>query len=200
MISAVILAAGKSERMGQMKQLLRFGGSTILATTIDRYTNSVVDEVIVVLGHDAETVRPVISGRPLKVVVNTDYRQGISTSIITGLKNIDNHAGAVLIALGDQPLIDIGTINLLIAEFSNHEKGIAVPIYRERRGHPVIFSIKYKNELLSLIGDTGARDVIRRHLSDVLEVPVNNEAVCLDIDTPESYQSALSRLEKNPES
>jgi molybdenum cofactor cytidylyltransferase len=187
MISAIVMAAGESKRMGKLKQLLPLGDSTILAQTIDNLLKTKVSEVIVVLGHKAEEVRKAIPDRPVKVTVNPAYQQGMSTSIVTGLNLVSDKARAVMLALGDQPFVDSQTVNKLVDEFNSHNKGIAVPVYRSRRGHPVIFAISYKDELLGLEGDIGGREIINRHPDDVLEVAVNCEGVCIDIDTEESY-------------
>jgi molybdenum cofactor cytidylyltransferase len=187
MLSAILLAAGKSQRMGKLKQLMPFGKSTIVEQAIDNLLNSAVDEVIVVLGHKAEEITKTIAARAVKIIVNPYYPQGMSTSIIAGLILVDPEAQAVMLALGDQPLVDSQTINHLITEFSQHHKGIAVPTYKGKRGHPVVFAIKYKAELLTLKGDIGAREIISRHPDDVLEVAVASESVVSDIDTEDDY-------------
>jgi molybdenum cofactor cytidylyltransferase len=189
MLSAILLAAGKSQRMGKLKQLMPFGKSTIIEQAIDNLLSSAVDETIVVVGYRAEEIEKTIAARAVKIAVNPDYPQGMSTSIIAGLKLVSSQAQAVMLALGDQPLVDSQTINRLIAEFSRHDKGIAVPTYKGKRGHPVIFAIKYKPELLKLKGDIGAREIIRHHPDDVLEVAVASESVIADIDTRDDYRS-----------
>ena len=188
MISAILLAAGESRRMGKPKQLLPFGSSTILAETVNNLLDSRVDEVIVVLGFRAEEMMEKIDLKPVRTVVNPVYRQGMSTSMIAGLNLVASQAQAVMFALGDQPVINSQTINRLIAEFCNHDKGIAIPTYQDKRGHPVIFAIRYRSELLRLKGDIGGREIIDRHPEDVLEVAVNCEGVCIDIDTGEQLQ------------
>jgi len=183
MISAILLAAGESKRMGKPKQLMPLGRTSILEQTIDNYLNSEVNEVIVVLGHRAEEAKRIMAARPVKLAINPNYQQGMSTSIIAGLNMVDSRAQAVVIALGDQPFIDSQTLNRLIDEFYNHDKGIVIPVYRGRRGHPVIFAIRYKDELFRLKGDIGGREIIDRYPDDVLEVPVNCEGIYIDIDT-----------------
>jgi molybdenum cofactor cytidylyltransferase len=183
MISAILLAAGESKRMGKPKQLMPLGRTSILEQTIDNYLNSEVNEVIVVLGHRAEEAKRIMAARPVKLAINPNYQQGMSTSIIAGLNMVDSRARAVVIALGDQPFIDSQTLNRLIDEFYNHDKGIVIPVYRGRRGHPVIFAIRYKDELFRLKGDIGGREIIDRYPDDVLEVPVNCEGIYIDIDT-----------------
>jgi molybdenum cofactor cytidylyltransferase len=196
MISAILLAAGESNRMGQPKQLMPFDQSTIVERTIDNLLNSAVSETIVVLGYREQDVRKTIADQPVKIAINPDYQQGMSASVIAGLKQVDKRAQAVLIALGDQPFVDSQTINTLVEAFIANNRGIIIPVYQGRRGNPVIFAIKYKGELWNLKGDIGGREIINHHPDDVLEVAVNCEGVLLDIDTAENYTS-MTKL--NPE-
>ena len=190
-ISAILLAAGESRRMGQLKQLMPFSQSTIVEQAVDNVLNSSVKQVIVVLGYRADEVVNAIGDRPVKVVTNPDYHRGMSTSIMAGLKMVDSRARAVMLTLGDQPLVDGQTIDNLVEAFTAGTKGIAVPVYRGRRGHPVIFDIRYKDELLKLEGDIGGREIIARNPDDVLEVAVDCEGVCIDIDDLDSYDSRI---------
>jgi molybdenum cofactor cytidylyltransferase len=192
MLSAIILAAGESKRMGEAKQLMPLGKSTLLEQAIDNLLNSSVDETIVVLGHKAEEITRKIANKPVKVVINPDYQQGMSTSIVAGLIMVDPRSRAVMLALGDQPLVASRTINQLIEAFNKNRKGIAVPTYQGRRGHPIIFDIKYKAELFKLKGDIGGREIIQNHPKDVFMVAVDSESVVSDIDTKDDYQSQLS--------
>ena len=197
MISVILLAAGESKRMGNLKQLMPFGRSTIMEQPIDALLGSAVDEVIVVVGHRSEEVIKTIGTRPVKLAVNPDYMQGMSTSIVAGIKLIDRKSGAVMLAFGDQPFIDSRTVNRLIKEFRNCDKGIAIPTYQGRRGHPIIFDIKYKKSLLALTGDIGGRQILHDHPGDILEVAVNSEGVTIDIDTIDDYNSYLAKRSKN---
>jgi len=192
MVSAILLAAGKSKRMGEPKQLMPFGQSTILEQAINNLLSSAVNEVIVVLGYKAEEIKKTVAAKPVKIAINPDYKQGMSTSIIAGLNLVDRQAQAVMLALGDQPLVDSQLINQLIEEFYNHDKGIVIPTYHGKRGHPTIFAIKYKQKLLELTGDIGARQIIKDHPDDVLEIAVDSESVITDIDTINDYRSQLS--------
>jgi molybdenum cofactor cytidylyltransferase len=196
MISAILLAAGESNRMGQPKQLMPFDQITIVERTIDNLLNSAVSETIVVLGYKDEEIRKTIASKPIKIAINPDYQQGMSTSIIAGLKQVDKKARAVIIALGDQPFVNSQTITSLVEAFIANNRGILIPVYQGRRGNPVIFAIKYKNELLNLKGDVGGREIIKRHPDDVLEVAVNCEGVLLDIDTMENYTPITLNPEK----
>jgi len=189
MISAILLAAGESKRMGKPKQLMPFGQNTVVEQVIDNLLSSVVNEVIVVVGYRAEEVIKSIVSKPVKIAINPNYQQGMSTSIIAGLNLVDSRAQAVMLALGDQPLIKSQTINRLIEEFYNHDKGIAIPTYQGGRGHPIIFAIKYKEKLLELKGDMGGRQIVKDHPNDILEVAVDAESIITDIDTISDYQS-----------
>jgi molybdenum cofactor cytidylyltransferase len=191
MVSAILLAAGESRRMGKPKLLLPLGDSTVLEKAIDNLLNSRVDEVIVVVGDRAQEMIERIGSRPVKVTVNPAYRQGMSTSIVAGLNLVDDNARAVMLALADQPLIDSQTINKLIEAFIGHDRGIVVPAYKGRRGHPVIFSTRYKEELLGLGGDIGGRQIIKEHANDVLELAVDSQGINIDIDTRDDYHSQV---------
>ena len=183
-VSAILLAAGEARRMGRLKQIMPLGGSsTMVEQTLDNLLASRVSEVIVVLGHRAEEVKRRIADRPVKIMVNPIYQKGMGTSIAAGLNLVDSQAGAVLLALADQPFVDSQTIGRLVEEFQAHDKGIAIPTYRGRRGHPIIFSMKYKVQLSGLTSDIGGREIIKEHPADILEVAVDCEGVIIDIDT-----------------
>lgn len=190
MLAVIILAAGESRCMGKPKQLMPLGKTTILEQTINNFVNSTVNEVIVVVGNRAEEIVNVIANRPVILTLNPSYRQGMSTSIVAGLNSISSDkTQGVMLALADQPFVDTQTINHLVEAFGAHNKGIAIPIYQGRRGRPVIFAIKYKEELLRLKGDIGGRQIIDKHPDDILEVTVNCEGINIDIDTMGNYHS-----------
>lgn len=193
MVSAILLAAGEGKRMGRPKLLMPFGRYTVLEQTIDNLLSSNVDEVVVVLGARAGEIKHVIADRPVKVMINPDYHRGMSTSLIAGLKQVDGKAQKVMVALADQPLIDGETYNRLIEASLGCDKGIVVPTYQTKRGNPVIFSIKYKSELLGLEGDVGGREILKKHPDDIFEVAVDSESVNIDINTLDDYYSHLEQ-------
>lgn len=195
-ISAIILAAGESKRMSRPKQLMPWGRSTILEQTTDNFLKSEANEVIVVLGHRAEEMADLLANRPVIIVKNPAYREGMSTSIAAGLSSISEKTKGVMFALADQPSVDYQTINHLMRASNACHKGIAVPVYHGKRGHPVIFSIRYKDELLKLTGDIGGREIIKRHSSDVLELAVDCEGICTDLDTVDNYNLERCKLGK----
>jgi molybdenum cofactor cytidylyltransferase len=189
-ISAIVLAAGQSKRMRNLKQLLYMGSQTLLERALDTYIASTVSQVIVVVGAAAEEVVESIGQRPVDIIVNERYKDGMSTSMIKGLEMVDEKAAAVLFALVDQPFVDSTTIDRLIDGFISGEKGIVVPVYQGRRGNPVIFDIKYRRELQLLSGDRGGKTIVECHFDDVLEVEVNCRGVVEDIDTVDEYNKA----------
>jgi molybdenum cofactor cytidylyltransferase len=187
--SVIILAAGESRRMGSPKLLLPLAGRSLIQCTVDRYLASDATEVVVVAGGEIEGISKVLAGSSVKIVDNPDYADGMSTSILAGLRQINPSAGAVMLALGDQPFVDTATINRILEAFNAHAFGIALPICLGRRGHPVVFDLKYRPDLLKLTGDVGARSVIGTHPDDILEVAVTSKAVLRDIDLPEDYDA-----------
>jgi molybdenum cofactor cytidylyltransferase len=189
-ISALLLAAGKGERMGGVKQLLSLGERRMIEAALDNLHGSRCDEIIVVLGFAVDEVRPLVEGKEgVTVVINPQFEEGMSTSIQQGLKEISPRATGILIALADQPFIPPEVMNALIEGFQAGIKGIVLPVYEGKRGHPVILDRKkYEAELLELSGDVGGKEIVQGHPEDVLEVAVASKGVLMDIDAPEDYQ------------
>jgi molybdenum cofactor cytidylyltransferase len=193
MISAILLAAGESRRMGRPKLLLKWGGSTIIEKSVDTLLASKIDELIVVLGHQAQAILRKLGTRRLKAVVNPRYRMGMSTSIRTGIGQVSSTSEALLIALADQPLIERDLIDHLIDTYGRNPQGIVLPTYKGKRGHPVILnSNRYRGEIETVVGDAGCRPVLEHHPGDILEVPVDSEGVVVDIDSWEHYRSTAA--------
>lgn len=191
-ISAILLAAGQSKRLKGPKLLLPLRNSTILETSIENLLSSKVDELILVLGHKAEEKRKRIDSSRIKIVLNPAYKYGISSSLKVGINMSNINASGMLIALADQPFVGAEIINRLITGFISGGRGIVYPVYNGQRGHPVIFSNRYREELLRLEGDTGARRIIERHKDDILEIEVDSLMIHFDIDTQEDYLTSLT--------
>ena len=193
MISAIVIAAGESKRMGRTKQLLSWQGKVLLQHALDAILGSEVDEVILVLGCEAGRILEEVDTQKIKVVINPDYAQGMITSIQEGLKALQRRAEAFFIVLGDQPGISPQIYNQLIYEFRRvyPSKRILLPTYQGKRGHPALFSIDYREEGSALKGDVGFRQIILDHPSDLLLSEMDARAVLEDIDTPEDYENLL---------
>lgn len=196
-ISAILLGAGESKRMGENKLLLPWGKKTILHQSLKTLLNSRVKEVILVVNDHIDPLIRTIHHRRVKVVLNPDYRQGMSRSIQKGVEATDPDSHGILIALADQPFIRSRTIDVLIDAFHERKGRIIVPSFRGKRGHPVIFPQKFREELLRLVGDEGGKTILGRHPEEVYVVPVKASGVVRDIDTPTDYRKAL-RTRKKP--
>jgi molybdenum cofactor cytidylyltransferase len=194
MNSAIIVAAGKSERMGRNKLLLPFGARTVLQRTLDNLLASRAGEIIVVLGSKAQEINDSIGERNATVVLNPNFAKGMSTSLVTGLGMVSQGASFILVALGDQPLITAHIYNKLIEAALTSTKGIIVPTFEGQRGNPILISTGYRKDLLKQTGDIGGRELMKDNPSDVLEVPVDSEAVLVNINTKEEYEKRLKGL------
>ena len=194
MISAVVLAAGESTRFGSPKQLLKMGGRTLLETVVGRFTESRVDEVIVVLGRDSELIQRKVALGRARVVTNRDYEKGLSSSIRTGIEAVGRESGAVILALGDQPLILVATIGALVQSYLETGGPVVAPYFRRQRGNPVLFDRKLFPYLKRIEGDRGAKAVIKEHGWKVVRVDVKDPGVLLDIDSEADYRRVLGEL------
>lgn len=186
-ISAILLGAGESKRMGVNKLLLPWKKKTVLQHCFDTLVQSNVKEVVVVISDRAKGMKNQFKGRKVKVIMNPHYRKGMSTSIQRGIQAIDPGSEGILVAFGDMPFVMGRTINSLIRAFAQRKGGIILPSFQGRKGHPVIFHKRYKKELLRLEGDVGGRSIIERHPEDVGVIPVKSEGVLKDIDTWRDY-------------
>ncbi|HXB74389.1 MAG TPA: NTP transferase domain-containing protein [Candidatus Acidoferrales bacterium] len=183
-ISAVILAAGKSSRMGSLKQLLPLGGSTLLENVLTNLRRSQIDEIVLVLGFSADAIRRQTPLDGVKVVVNEAYGEGMGTSVRTGIAQVSPQADAALVVLADQPFVQPETIDQLIRLYRERKPQIVIPVYQGFRGNPVLLDRSVFPELLGLAGDIGCRAVFGSHTENILKAPVDDIGVLLDIDTP----------------
>lgn len=188
MISAVLLAAGESRRMGQFKQLMDYRGKTFVARCADSLIASRAGEVIVVTGHRDRDVRLALEGRAVIFAHNRDYRSGMSSSVKRGIAAVSQESRACLIALGDQPQIETEIINRVIGAYEESRPLIVVPIYDGRNGHPVLIDMKLREEILAMDDSKGLREVVHAHASETLRIEVSSEAVLMDFDLPEDYE------------
>ena len=192
MISAIVLAAGESRRMGQQKVLLPFGPSTILEEILRAIEGSHVAETIVVTGHNPTPIEELLAGRAVTMVHNDHYLDGgMLSSIRRGLQAVDPATTGVMLFLGDQPQVSTPLINHLIDAFTANEGQILVPSYEGRRGHPFLFDVGYRQTILEEFDDTGLRGLLQRHPDRVQELPWDDAHILNDLDTPEDYARAL---------
>ncbi len=193
MITAILLAAGRSQRMGQPKLLLPWHGISLVRHVAQTALCSSIDELLVVVGHRAKHVMAALDGLPVRIVHNDAFLEGQSTSIRAGLAALDPATAAVLILLADQPLIRAQTLDTLISVYRREQPLIVAPRYKDQRGNPVLFAQALFPQLLKLAGDEGARAILKAYAPQTVMVDVADEGVVLDIDTPEAYQQVWER-------
>jgi molybdenum cofactor cytidylyltransferase len=184
--------------MGRPKALLAVGqGDTFLSRVTRTLLDGGVEEVVVVVGADADAIRASVirEGTPARVVENPDYEQGQLSSLVTALRAID-HPGvtAALVTLIDVPLVAAATVQTLLRAFREHDALIVRPTSNGRHGHPVIFDRRLFDELRRVNPAEGAKAVVRGHAAELLDVEVPDEGAFADIDTPEDYERWIGPL------
>ncbi len=184
MISAIVLAAGKSERMGRPKALLPFRGRTFLGNILEAISHTSIEDTFVVLGHHRDEIERSLS-LP-SVVFNPNYEQGMITSFQTGIRALSWDASGAFLFLVDHPIVETATIEAMIMNLAPNR--IVLPTFEGRRGHPVLFSSEVLEEILALPSTEGANIVVRKNPARIVEVPVSTAGILVDIDTPEQFE------------
>ena len=175
--------------MGTPKQLLRIDGQTILERTLNNVRASDAAEIVLVLGHAAESVEQAISTGQVRVVHNPDYQQGMGTSLRTGLAAVSANASAALIVLADQPFVRPETFNGLIACHRESRSQIIIPMYQGFRGNPVLLDRSVFEEVKGLNGDIGCRAIFGEHTEGICKLPVDDAGILLDIDSRSDFEA-----------
>jgi molybdenum cofactor cytidylyltransferase len=191
MLAAVILSGGASSRMGSPKALLAYQGRPFLEHLLEATSQPQIGVRRVVLGAHAEPIAKAIKLKADEIVVNEDWEKGQLTSIHAALRSLPPGTDGILLCLIDHPLISANLIQELIEQFYASKKPIVLPVYEERRGHPVIFSASLYDELLHAPLETGARAVVWAHRGDIHEVRTNEEGCVLNLNDPDTMQKAL---------
>jgi molybdenum cofactor cytidylyltransferase len=191
-VAAIVLAAGRSTRMGGPNKLLaELDGKKLVRIVAEQARASKASEVIVVTGHQAELVEQALAGLDVRFVRNPDYAGGLASSVKTGIAAVADAVDAAVVCLGDMPMVSRELLDRLIDAFEPDRGNlIVVPVSDGRRGNPVLWSRRFFKELMTLDGDVGARHLIARHTEAVAEVPVDGDGAFLDIDTPQALEAA----------
>lgn len=194
-VGAVVLAAGLSSRMGSMKVLLSWqDGKTILEHILLQLIAAKPDHICVVTGHMADAVRAIAAPLGVQVVHNPDYQQGeMLSSVKVGLSQLPAHLAAAMIVLGDQPRIQVRTVQQVMSAYAEGVGDIIAPSYQMRRGHPILIDRRYWRELLDLPPNGAPRDVINKYAANIGYVNVNTDSILTDVDTPQAYQEERRR-------
>ncbi|TAK92798.1 MAG: nucleotidyltransferase family protein [Verrucomicrobia bacterium] len=191
MICAVVLAAGRSERMGTQKLLLPLGGKPVIARIVDELRQSSHDRIVVVVGRDGEKVRHALAGRDVTFATNPDFNGDMLSSIRCGLRATLPDCEAALIVLGDQPNLTAQLVEKLTRAFADMPGKIIVPANGGHRGHPLLIPTRLAAELLTGYEKTGLRGLLDAHAAEVCRIEVADSALLEDMDTPEDYQRLL---------
>jgi molybdenum cofactor cytidylyltransferase len=202
MVSAVVLAAGMSTRMGRNKLLLSFRDKPLVVHAVDTLLASKAGEIIVVLGHESEKVWDQLEayagdaskwaekGR-VRLIKNPEYRDGLSTSVRTGVQAVSPEAEAIMIYLADQPLLETGDVDRIIGAFASakaNDKMIVVPFFKGERGNPVILDAALRDSILGIAGDVGCKGVIKRYPEKIYTIEMDNDHVVRDVDDVQAYE------------
>jgi molybdenum cofactor cytidylyltransferase len=195
-VTAVVLAAGAAQRFGGLKQLLPVRGTTMLEHVIGQVRAAGVYEVVVVLGCHADRIaRHVPDG--CRIVRNVNWWEGLSSSVRAGLEAVCSSSGAALFVPADQPNLGAEVVGRILEAYYRTASAIVAPFYGQEHGAPVLFDRGLFGELTALEGDVGGRTVVARHRQDVYAVPVESQAVLLDVDTREDYERYVSARATN---
>lgn len=190
-VTAVVLAAGESSRMGRPKPLLPLNGETFLSHLLGEIRASSVERTVLVLGHHPEVILDAMPEVAPLAVINMNYQLGQLSSLHVGLETIGDGADAMLMCLADHPFITQQVIDALIDAYDRTQRPIIVPTHGGRRGHPTLFAKALFEELRAAPLDQGARVVVRAHADELLELPSEEIGILADVDTPEQYQQWL---------
>lgn len=188
MIDAIVLAAGRSQRMGKPKPLLRFDDTTFLERIIAVLGDSHVDRITVVLGAHRPEIQAATDLSQVSVVVNEDYDQGQLSSLVAAIKVLPADAEAILLCLVDSPFITVDIINLIADKFRQTQSPIVIPVFEGERGHPVLFARSLFEALLNAPPEKGARHVVYSNEDKITEVDTPDKAVRIGVNTPEDYR------------
>lgn len=190
-IGAVILAAGRSSRMGGPKQWLPLGGRTVLARVLTTVRAAGLDDIVLVVGFAAERTGELdvnlLAAPGVKVVVNTLYNEGMASSLRVGIGSLLAGTAAAMIVLADQPLVRPETLHSIAEEYQRSRAKIVIPDHKGARGNPVLIDRNLFPEMMALSGETGARAIFARHQEEIVRLSVEDAGILLDMDTPEDF-------------
>jgi molybdenum cofactor cytidylyltransferase len=193
-IAGLVLAAGRSSRMGSNKLLIQIDGQSLIERSVEHVAVSGAAPIVVVVGHDAQVLRTQLHGRQVQFVENPHFAEGLSTSLRAGIAALPPDIDGALVALGDMPDISPRLIGRMIAAFDPNEgREIVVPVRQGKRGNPVLWGRRYFSELAGITGDTGAKHLIGQCDDRLVEIEAESDGLFIDLDTPEAlaaYQAA----------
>ncbi len=195
-IWAIVLAAGESKRMGSPKMLLPWKGKTIIEQVVENVVTSEVSGVVLVLGAESDNIKNITSRYNVIHCYNEDYQSGMLSSVRCGFTALPDDCNAVVVMPGDQPMISTVEIDRVISARKRSGKGIVMPVYNGRRGHPLLIDSRYREEIMILPETEGLRALAAQTPADVFEAETDDPSVLRDIDTRDDYLKELSIINK----
>jgi CTP:molybdopterin cytidylyltransferase MocA len=196
-VTAILLAAGQSKRMGGFKPLLPFGNTTVIERCLDYLQQGGVETIVVALGHRADDVREKLTGRDVIFAVNPDPDSEMGASIAAGVRVLPASSAATLIALVDHPAVPPKIVATLIENWQQGSR-LIVPTWHGRGGHPVLVDLSFKHELLNLDASSGLRALFEAHPNDVKRIPVDSPFIARDMDTWDDYLALHQEITGKP--
>lgn len=193
-LKALVLAGGESKRMGSPKMLLPFRGMTMVENVIASIKSSGIDEVFVVVGAERDRISEVLQKHNVHTCFNINYREGMLSSVIHGIKCLPEPTSAVLVFQGDEPLISPLSTRKVIETYHSTGKGLVVPVYKGKRGHPLLIDNKYFHEIEMLDHSRGLRNLSERHPDDIAEAETDDPGILKDFDTFEEYTNEINQI------
>jgi len=191
MISAIILAAGQSKRMGQPKMLLPWGKLTVIEHVIITFLNAGIEDIVIVTGGARELVEETTAPYPVRRIYNNDYANGeMLSSLQHGLRTMPPQAQAALVGLGDQPQVQERSVRSVHEAYWENKSRLVIPSFQRRRGHPWLVARPLWEELLQMKPPESPRDFLNRHAGEIHYVEVDTPSVLADLDTPDDYQKS----------
>ena len=189
MISAILLAAGQSKRMGDENKLVKnFQGIPLIKHSVRNILASFIGELIIVLGHQKEIIEKLIDkNEKIKFVFNKDFGSGMASSIKTGLNHLSEETEVFFICLGDMPMVNKDIFNLLIKSKNNRE--IIVPTYKNKQGNPILFSKLMKKKIMTIEGDVGAKKILELNKDKILNIETNDQSITKNFNTLDNFSS-----------
>jgi molybdenum cofactor cytidylyltransferase len=178
---AIVLAAGESKRMGEPKMLLDFGGKTMIERVLDNVKAPEIDRIIIVLGANREKIADKLNDSSLIYSYNEKFTEGMLSSVICGVRSVP-----------EEPFINKSVISILVKAYSITGKGIVIPLFNGKRGHPLLIGKKYFHEIEQLDASEGLRALSRKHDDDVFTVDTNEPGILRDFDTKDDYNKINS--------
>lgn len=196
-IWAIILAGGESKRMGFPKMLLTFDGVTMIEKVMENVKMSDICDAIVVLGSESEKIKGLVEKASFRPCYNEKFQEGMLSSVKCGFRNLPGNVDAAMVFQGDQPFISAAVVNSVINAYYSSGKGIVIPVYNNKRGHPLLVDRRYMDDIEGISPVNGLRELARIFAADVLEVQSDEPGILRDFDTYDDYMEEINKKRKD---